>query len=51
MLEVIDKGLDPRREKNNTADAVAMAQTAAAMPMWMKLRLSRPNIGPIACGS
>ena len=28
----------PRTEKNSTATAVAIAQTAAAMPMWTKLR-------------
>ena len=40
-----------RPEKNSTAKVVAIAQTAAAMPMWTKLRLSRPNIGAMARGA
>lgn len=41
--------LAPREE--STAPAVAIAQTAAAMSIWTKLRLSHPNIGAMARGT
>jgi hypothetical protein len=41
----------PRPEKISTAPPVAITQTAAATPMWTKLRLSRPNIGAMARGN